>query len=334
MTGPLSRYRRLLPGLIVPLVFCVACGPETPPAPAPPAALPEMPADHPPMTATAVPAPVPPDTVLARAAGVTVTVAEVDAALARAPGDVRYEYTSPAAVTELVQSLVDRKLMAAAARQAGLLQAPEAQKRPSAGQAAGSSADAALADAWLARELAKLPSPGEAEVARYYREHQDDFTEPQRVFVTRAVAGSARAAEVLRRELEQGATPAALRERYAAELRGVDQLWLQETPGAPELTAIAIALALGPGNVSRVVPVGDGSVVLRVEQKQPRRLRPLEEVRAGILATLGEHSRQSATDATLRSLRKKVQVTLDDGAIDSYSSRFRVSVPEPVPAAQ
>ncbi|MBN8280633.1 MAG: peptidyl-prolyl cis-trans isomerase [Gammaproteobacteria bacterium] len=245
-------------------------------------------------------------------------MADLDAALLRAPGEVRSEYSQPAAIEELVQSLVDRRLMAAAARNAGLPGDVEVQRQLATARAAGVPDDFTLADAWLARQLLHQPGPTDADVLQYYRAHAEAYSEPRRVYITRVVTVSAESAARLRQDLLDGATPEALRSRYGAVLRSVDQLWLQDGPALNDLSVVA--LALEPGAVSPVIAVGGGAVVIRGEKTRPARMRPLEDVRTGIVGVLEQGSRDATVTGLMRTLREGHPVAVDRVAIESYSA--------------
>lgn len=248
-----------------------------------------MPADHPPVGDAPVAAPrLDPGTVLARVGDEVITAGDVDAAIGAMPGPERLEYTSPEMVQDLVELLVDRKLLARA-------------------RARG-------ADGQLPVDAPREP-PGEAEIAGYYREHAADFTAPARVLVTRATAATDVAARELRRRLAGGATVADL---VAAKAINADQVWLQDVQKKPDATAVA--LALRPGEVCRALPVAGGFLVMRADQVVPARQRPLAEVRAGILASLEDAARQATAAATRDRLRKDVPVTIDQAQIASYTA--------------
>lgn len=286
------------------------CSGPAPPAPA----TPTLPADHPPLGEPAPPASrLPSSTILATAGGETVSVGDVEAALARMPNADRLGYTTPAAVRELVETLMDRRLMARAARAEGLDHDP-ATRAMLAAPPPGMNADQVLAEAWLERELAKGPAPGEAGIERYYRGHPAEFSEPARVRVTRVIAADEATAAGLRERLARGETLAALRGRNG--VRSAGDLWLQGVPDAPATTAAA--LALKPGEVSTVLPVGAGFMVMRAEEVVAPRLRPLAEVRAGIAAGLDSQRRQDFLAGLRGRLRQGVAVKVDAAAVSSF----------------
>lgn len=295
--------------------------------------LPAMPADHPPPgnAASKPPPRLPPDTVLARVDSDTITAADLDAAISGLSVQDRFEYNSRDAVRDLVEALIDRRLMARAARDAGMDQDAPANAPPPAARgeaAAVERPEQALAEAWLARELDRLPAPTEKEITAYYRDRAAEFTVPARVRVTRVIAGTNDAATRLRDELSRGASPDELRERHGAEIRSVEMLWLQDTPKKPEL--VAIALGLRSGEVSPVVPVAAGFAVLRAEETVAARLRPLADVRGGIAATLAEAARQQATQDMRKRLRSGAKISILEGPLMSYYPPLPGPDPGPV----
>ncbi len=277
-------------------------------------ATPVMPADHPSWMKAGTPPAAPrlaPDTVLARIDGETITAGELDATIGAMRGPDRYESRSPEVVRELLDALIDRRLMARAASAAGMKP-----KAAPADSPASEPTEEALAEAWLARELATVQRPGEQDIERYYREHAGAFTLPARVQVTRVVAATAEAAARAREELLRGATVDTLRTDANPGLRHVETLWLQDTPKKSQL--VAVALELQKAEVSPVVAVATGFAVLRAEQTEAARPRPLTEVRAGIVAGLEAAARQR-TEAELRQrLRAAARVTIDEAALRSY----------------
>jgi hypothetical protein len=292
-----------------------ACN-NKPPTPTadPPAAAASMPADHPPVGTQAAPiSRLPPDTVMARVGKTVVTAAEVTDALAVMPGADRLEYTTPAMIRELVESLVDRRLMAAAARSEGLDEDPVVKEMLSGPAAAGPGDDPVLAGAWLERELAKAPEPGDGDVTRYYDAHREEFTAPARVRITRIVVKDEATARVAKAELWRGARLSAIN---AAGKFTAEELWLQGT--TPGDAFVAAALALGSGEVSAPLAVPGGFAVIRAEERHAPELRPLADVRGGIEVTLQDSARQSAAASLRERLRKGVDVTIVDGAVETY----------------
>lgn len=268
-----------------------------------------IPADHPPLVAVAVQraSRLPADTVVARVDDALITAGDLDAVI-YAPGvPERAELLTPDGLRELVEALVDRKLMARAARAAGL--APAA--------APGETAtEQDLAEAWLLREIGAIEPPTEQAIERYYRDNAAKFTVPTRVRVMRVLTDSAEAAMLARDLLASGAGAQELRAQGGEGILGITDLWLQDAPKRTDL--VAVALALPPGVVGPALPVPGGFVVLRAEERAAAALRPLDEVRTGIIASLDDAARVQALADTRQRLRSKARIRVEEAALMSY----------------
>lgn len=291
-------------GLIM-TVGAIAADPQAPP----PIANPHLP--------PARVAPLPGDTVIARFDGGTVTAADLDAAVAEVRGPERLEYKTSEPLRELLDLLVDRQLMARAARAARLDQDAAIKARLAAAPGgAKPNADAVLAEAYLQRELAAAPPVTERDISSYYRDHVSEFTTPARVRVTRVVAATEAAAGKLRALLAGGAAPAALREADPQHVVSVDQVWLQDRAKRGDMEKIAFGLKVGAA--SEVFRVATGFAAIRIEESAASGQRPLAEVREGIRARLEEQRRSSLTARLRAGLRKGVTVTIDEAAFGAY----------------
>lgn len=312
-----TSVRRVFPALLIACLLVSCGGRQAEPADgssAPPA----LPGDHPPLADDRAPPPrLAADTVLAEVGDEAVMAGDVDAAIGAMPGADRLEYTSPEMVRDLVESLVDRKLMAAAARAAGLDRDPAVQARlGDLAPVSGPGADQVLAAAWMEKELGKVPATSGSDVAAYYREHVNEFRVPARVLVTRATVATGAAAAQLQRELARGATVDQLRAALAGDVLDAQQLWLQDVQKNPEVTAIA--LALRAREVSRVVRVPGGFLVMRADRVEAAGQRPLAEVSAGIRASMEDLRQRTAADEIREQLRRGVRVRVDEGTLMSY----------------
>ena len=253
-------------------------------------------------------------TVLARVDGAAITTADLERAIINTPRPGQLEYINLPQRQELLEALINRKLMARQARVDGLDRDPAVAKSLETVANDPSESERILAGEYLDTQLA-AGQVNTAAIEAYYRERPAEFTEAERVRVTRAVMPDEDTARMSRDWLLKGANAAELKTR-AGGLGQVGSIWLQRRgePGPMEHAAFA----LDPGEVSAVFPVHSGLAVLRVDERIPARLRPLSEVRAGIVARLNQgHRLQDQADLLAR-LRKNATVTIDQGALAAY----------------
>lgn len=114
----------------------------------------------------------------------------------------------------------------------------------------------------------------------------------------------------LAREIRQKLVEGADFERMAAMYSedpstadiGGDWGWIQRETLNQKLTSVAFAL--GAGQISPVVQMGDSYYILYVEDRKPARTRPLSEVKDEIERNLIQEERQKAAERWLETLRK------------------------------
>jgi parvulin-like peptidyl-prolyl isomerase len=163
---------------------------------------------------------------------------------------------------------------------------------------------AGLSTAKLALAEPKPDDITDAEAEQYYRDHPAEFTARERVRVSdihspdrKAADKTLKAARALARTNAAGfATLAKANSKASPYRMGNGDLGVLDAEfplHPPEVTAAAFALA-NPGDVSDVVAANDGFHVLRLTERQPKRLRPFTEVRREAKARLFSQRRAQA----------------------------------------
>ena len=177
-----------------------------------------------------------------------------------------------------------------------------------------------MIDAEIASRIALKPS----QVEDFYKNNQDQFTQPERV----------RASHILI-TFPEGADPAA-----KAQARTKAQKVLKDVKAGKDFAALArehsqdpgsapnggdlgffpqgqmvgpfndVAFSLKPGATSGLVETQFGYHIIRVAEKQPGRTVPLEEVRPKVEQYLENLNKETETDAFVKSLRAKGKVEI------------------------
>lgn len=252
--------------------------------------------------------------VLARVDGSVITTADLERAIVSIPRPAQLEYINPPQRQELLESLIDRKLMAERALAERLDRDPVVSRSLETAANDSYERERLLAQAYLDTQLGSLHLT-EAEIGTYYDDHTDDFTEAERVRVTRAVMTDEKAARSAREWLLEGADAVELKSR--ADGRGrVSSLWLQRSKEPNPMEHATFNLQ--PGEVSEVFPVRTGFAVLRADERVAAKLRPLAEVRESIFAHLNQESRSRHQAELLTKLRKNAVVSIDQAALAAY----------------
>ncbi len=87
---------------------------------------------------------------------------------------------------------------------------------------------------------------------------------------------------------------------------GGDWGWVDDKTLSQPLSEVAFKLK--PGEISKVVKVGDNYYILKVEARQGGDLKPLKDVRADIESRLHQEQAQKLQEHWLASLRSKAYI--------------------------
>jgi len=254
--------------------------------------------------------------VLARVGDDVITVAYLERAIRGASKTEQVEYVSPPQVVELLETLIDRKLMANQARVLGIDISEELADSPPGLKDDTFKHEQYLAEAYLDARIADAASVTAEDIDAYYDAHREEFTVPERARITRIVVPTEAVAGHVRDLLSQGLTADAITTRADRSVQaGV--MWVQRRrePGPMEDHSFSLAV----GEVSDAFPVASGFAVVRVDERVAAEARPLHEVSAGIAARLGQERRAAALDDLRAELRRGVEIYVADEELAKYS---------------
>jgi peptidyl-prolyl cis-trans isomerase D len=174
------------------------------------------------------------------------------------------------------------------------------------------------------------PAVSDQQVQQYYLSHQKDYQVPEEVKVRHILikvdagadpkvdAAAKQKAEDLLKQIKGGADFAALAKANSddpgSKEQGGELGMIQRGVTVPPFEKAAFALA--PGQISDVIKTRFGYHILKVEEKQTAHLKPLDEVKAQIVATLtrqaeadqqANFAQQLATEAAKSGLAKAAE---------------------------
>ncbi len=183
----------------------------------------------------------------------------------------------------------------------------------------------------VAALLAAEPAPplAESAVAAYYAAHRKDFLVPVRVELRSIRSDDRATVERARREIRAGSDFATVARRLSSDStaeRGGEQGSFSRDELPPDLAKVVFALA--PGELSGIVPTGDGFQLFQVTAKLPEHERPLAEVREEILRRLGGARADRAYARLVSEARSRYAVQVFDRNLPFvYHGEFPVSRP-------
>lgn len=177
-------------------------------------------------------------------------------------------------------------------------------------------------DSAIVQEMRKMAVKGattvsEPRIQDFYREHLADYSSQEevklRMITLRGAAasfGRRKLMEEIRGKVADGADFSDMARLYSdtdQETFG-DVGWVDRKHFNEELTKTAFALK--PGEVSKIIEVGDSLYLISCEAKKDANIRPLTEVRPEIEKALLSQDRQKQQQEWMLKLRKKAYIKL------------------------
>ena len=146
----------------------------------------------------------------------------------------------------------------------------------------------------MARECAALPQPSADAVRSYYDRHAADFATPSMVQFREIFVTKPETVAKVQSELRAGTDFAAVAKEYSetANQEAGGQVGPLAYEDIPEELALALK-NLRPGQVSGLLPVASGTMVLKLERVLPPQSATLEQAGDVIRAHLAEEACQT-----------------------------------------
>lgn len=161
----------------------------------------------------------------------------------------------------------------------------------------------------------------DAEIAKYYADHPDEFQEPERVHVFQIVVSTreeaAQVREKLRRDPSRFAEVARKSSIAPEGKNGGDLGYVGRGSGFPEVFDVCFRLPLNA--ISDVTPSPYGFHVFRVTDRKPASRRTLDQARGSIAEKLEREKRVLAQQDYLDALRKQAQIKVDPSVLASVN---------------
>ena len=250
----------------------------------------------------------------------TITIIDLDQTVSAIPTPHRYEYKSEQVLNDLVQSMIDWKLMAQEAKKLGLdSEAGIKARLDTMKDKPASQVDQLLANTYITSKQKELGEIPEAEIRNYYDTHQEEFILPERVKIERVIYKNENNAGAAREAMKQAMTFEEFMEQNPNFKRKINSLWLRKSGADSVMETVAFNLSIG--KVSEVIETKTGYCLLRVTEKAPSIMRTYSEVQAGITAKLEVQKQKELLNKLKQDLRKNVPITVNQPVITAYLSK-------------
>lgn len=263
------------------------------------------------------------DEVLARIDGRDITRADLDAELERVPAFQRQEFENPKGRAQFLDRMLDMEALYLAAEEAGM--AGDADVLDELDYARRQ----IMMKHYYKKHIEAAAEPDSQAVGDYYQNNLEQFAEKEKVKARMILADEVKTAESLRKRLEAGEDFVALagsenREGSLKNEKG-DLGWFTRDGYVRGIGVDkdfnAAVFELQPGETSDPIEVKDkGWALVRVEERQAARQKPLDEVREEIHRRLLPKVREDFYKKRLGELREQYGAEIVTDAMDAIES--------------
>jgi len=172
-------------------------------------------------------------------------------------------------------------------------------------------------DALLEEALKGKSEVSDAEVQQYYKENQQQFTEPREVRIRHLFVNSEPVLQEVRGKLAKGESFEKLASQYNVDQTREDGGDLgfvkrgQLSPAFAQFEEVAFSLR-NPGDISDVVKTPLGYHILKLEDKKGTVLRPFDQVKENIRLFLQAKKRQDAYLEYIKEAKVRAKITVNE----------------------
>jgi peptidyl-prolyl cis-trans isomerase C len=264
---------------------------------------------------------------VARVGDEIITGQDIENILSQVPPQYRARFTTSQGRREVVDNLVDMKMLAWEARKRGLDKQEAVQLK------IGFFVEQVLAKE-LENQLKGSVSVSDKDIEQFYQEHLDRYVTPERIRARHILVGSPELAGDLLRQLENGGDFKELAKKHSScpsASKGGDLGWFGQGKMDPAFEKAAFAL--NKGELGGVVKSASGYHVIRLDDRREAKTRSLEQVKNSIERTLQKERADREIDDLKQSVRQRAKVTVNDEyfrKFDAPSLPGEAASPEPL----
>jgi len=231
---------------------------------------------------------------------------DIDAILSQIPEPYRARYTTPEAKREIVERMAEVRMMAMEAKKRGIDQRQETKLKLE-----------YIVDQILAKDLEESSIEAiqitDADITKYYNDNKEKFITGPRVKVRHILVEKEEDAKAILAQLKKGADFAALakaQSKCPSKERGGDLGWVTKGRMDPEFEKAAFAL--GKGELSGVVKSSFGFHIIKCEDKEEAKEKPMDEIKPIVERQLKRERREEAVSKLKEEVKKAYPVTINE----------------------
>jgi len=188
-------------------------------------------------------------------------------------------------------------------------------------------------DAMLDEIAIQQISVSQADIKQYYQHNQEQFSYGEQVRARMILVETKQNAEAVMSALEAGGDFAGLAKALSIDPGTADQEgdmgYFERDDYAPEITQVAFGLQTG--EMSDIFEAPDGYCILKVEDRRPAGVEPIEQVQDEITARLKQDRQAQMRKEWLIAQRRRVQLTISDKRLQQAVEALLKIAPPPDP---
>jgi len=248
----------------------------------------------------------PPETILASFNGQTITLGEFNQLWEQVPE----EYKTQLDKNMLLDQIISEKLLIQEAIIMGLEEDNDVLEQIK------KMTDQILVQALIEREILDKVDVTDEEVLEYYEQYKDSFTEKEQVHLYNILLETEEEAQDILGQLKTGEDFSGIaieKSTGPSAAQGGDLGYLSKGTILPEIEEVIFTLEVE--ELSGVVKTDFGFHILKITDKKPEIVKTLEEVKEEILQTLLPDKQKEAFENLLEELKGKVEIDIDEEAL-------------------
>jgi peptidyl-prolyl cis-trans isomerase C len=245
---------------------------------------------------------------LAKVGGRVITEEDLEERLAAMPPFVQQQLQTPDGRQRLLTGLVEEEAIVREARALGLDRTEEFRTEIEQRERD------ALVRLYYEQVIEAEATPTDAEIEEFYEAHREEYKVPESVWASHILVDTRAEANRIRNRLEGGedfSEVAKSESKHAdtAPRGGEIGAPIQQGSGVrglgvvPEFVEVCFQLELG--QISQPVKTSMGYHIVRVDRREPETVKPLEEVRQGVLERIKPTRRSEVRDRKMEELKAK-----------------------------
>jgi len=260
--------------------------------------------------------------VVAQVGDEKIMASDIEEILTHIPPQYRMRYGSQQGRREIVNGLVDIKMLSYEARQRGL------DKKDSVRMKLAYLTDQTLAKE-LESEMKKSYEVSEADIRKYYDEHKEKYSMPERIKASHILVEDQARAEDILKQVRTGGSFDKLAKQYSKDStsqKGGDLGWFGKGRMDPAFEKAAFALK--KGEVSPVVKSAFGYHIIRLEDRREGSVRPFDQVKKSIERAIQRERMEKELNALKESIKKKASVSVNDDYFKKFEAQAQPAIPD------